>query len=155
MTSHETAQILAICSAAFPHISITKETVAVYAEMLADLEFSSTQRALKRVLATSQFFPTIAAIRDAYAAVTGIKPPSTDEAWAEVIRAVRAIGVNGMPTWSHPTVQTTVAALGWREICMSENQSIIRAHFIKLYESASKATVELALPKNARRALPE
>jgi len=153
MTKNEVAKLLAICSAAFPHVTVSKETASVYAEMLGDLDFEQALRGLRRVLATSHFFPSIAAIRDAYVAVSGHRPPSIEEAWGEVINAAKTVGASTLPTWSHEAVASAVSALGWREICMADNASVLRAHFFKVYEGAVKTVLERALPSNARPAL--
>lgn len=153
MTNSEIAQLLAVCSAAFPHVTVTKETAAVYAEMLADLEFEQALRGLRRVLATSQYFPSIAALREAYIAVSGHRPPSLDEAWREVIQAAKSVGASSMPKWSHEAIADAVAALGWRDICMSDNATALRAHFFKVYDHAAKAVLERALPMIARPAI--
>lgn len=65
--------------------------------------------------------------------------PDADQAFAEVLRAVSAHGYTSMPEWSHPAIGATVEALGgWvNGICFSENEPALRAHFLKLYESAS------------------
>lgn len=65
--------------------------------------------------------------------------PDADEAFAEVIGAVRIHGYMDNPVWSHPAIGDTVRALGgWREgVCMSTNPEALRAHFFKMYEVAA------------------
>ena len=91
MTKTEVAALLAVCSAAFPHVSVTKETAAVYAEMLADLEYRAALAAVKRLIATSQYFPSVAAIRETTVTLTAPAIPSNAAAWAEVMLKIREV----------------------------------------------------------------
>jgi hypothetical protein len=60
--------------------------------------------------------------------------PTAGDAWREVMRAVNDVGCqNNTPTFSHPLVKRAVQAIGFRNIGMSENVSVERAHFLKIY----------------------
>lgn len=38
------------------------------------------------------------------------------------------------PTFSHPAIEQAAMAIGWRELCQSENLGITMAQFLKLYD---------------------
>lgn len=139
-----------MCAAAFPHVTLTKETAAVYAEMLADLDPQHSQQAVRRLLATSHFFPSIAAIREATIAVAMPSAPSGAQAWAEVLLKIGEVGSRGRPEWSHPTIATAVSTLGWWDLCMSDNQAVNRAHFWKVYDATVKSAHLAAIHLPAR-----
>jgi len=138
MTKVELAKLMAVCAAAFPHVTVTKETMTVYAEALADLEFEPSQRAVMHLIATSQYFPSIASIRESYASLIAPSAPSIAKAWQEVSRRIQREGSTMAPTWSHQTIAEAVLIVGWRELCLSENQIATRAHFWRVYESLAK-----------------
>lgn len=82
---------------------------------------------------------TVLDLRDIAA---GTRAPDADEAWAEIQRGISTHGwTNGPPEWSHPAVRAVVAALTWRELCMSTNADTIRAHFLRLYDTAWRRVV--------------
>jgi len=153
MNRTEIASLLAICSAAYPHVNVTVETATVYAEMLADLPNEDARRAVRRLLATSQFFPSIAAIREATLAVSQPAVPTPANAWSEVMLKMKEVGHNGRPEWSHPSVAVAVATLGWWDLCMSDNQAVSRAHFWKVYDATVKSAQQAALLPPERPAL--
>jgi len=141
MNRTEIAQLLGVCSAAFPHVAVTKQTAQVYGEMLADLEFAGAVQAVRGLLATSEYFPSIALIRRAYAKQNGQLAPDIAQAWAEVLKQASEVGHGALPNWSHETIRSTVQTLGWRNICMSDNVVALRAHFWKTF-GEYKATFE-------------
>lgn len=134
MTREEIAKVLAVCSAAYPHVVITKETAIVYAESLRDLPFDPVSRAVRKLVTTSEFFPTIAKIRRAVAEADGKLPPDGATAYGEVISAAASRGALDRPEWSHPAVNEVVEALGWSRICRDDNPAALRAQFMRVYE---------------------
>ena len=69
--------------------------------------------------------------------------PSVDEAWIEFKRCYRS-DYDGDFEWSHPAIASAARALGCREFGQSleADEMAWRAHFIKLYESATHRFVE-------------
>jgi hypothetical protein len=145
MNKQEVAQILAVCSAAYPHVTVTKETALVYSDLLADVDFEVAQRAVRRVIASSQFFPSIAAIREACRDV--LVGPSCDpaRAWQEVIQRIREVGRAGTPKWSHPHIEAAVTIIGWNDLCGGDNVVALRAHFWRALEAVKNETRAKAL----------
>lgn len=153
MNRREIAALLAVCAAAYPHVSVTKETAALYADMLADVDFEVAQRGVRRLIATSQFFPTVAAIREQVAALLDPAAPSPAAAWGEVMLKIREVGHYHQPEWSHPAIATAVSTIGWRDLCMSDNQAVNRAHFWKVYDAAAREFKQQSLLPPEMRAI--
>lgn len=151
MNRNEAAAMLAVCAAAFPHVNVSKETASVYAEMLADLDAEVALGAVRRLIATSRFFPTVAAIREEAAALSSPALPSPATAWREVMVKMQQVGRDRQPEWSHPTIAAAVATLGWRDLCMSDNQAVSRAHFWKVFDAVAREHRQQAsLPPSMR-----
>ena len=135
MEKRETAQVLAMLASAYPHIKITKETAEIYHDVLQDLEIGQCVQASRSIVRFSQFFPSASEIRSAVFKELNLLSPLPIEAWGEVIQVASHQGLSKVHEWSHATVAETVKSIGWREICVAENQGVLRAHFLKLYES--------------------
>jgi len=135
MNKKETASILAFLASAYPSIKITKETAEVYHDVLQDLGYPECVETVRQCVRVSQFFPSASEIRRGVLRDKGLLSPLPSEAWSEVIGVASREGLNKSNEWSHATVAETVKAIGWREICFAENQGVLRAHFLKMYDS--------------------
>jgi hypothetical protein len=138
MTPVEVSEILAYASSGYPHINLSKETVSVYVDLLGDLDYGTAKRAVRRLVATSDYFPSPASIRREVASLSGMLAPTANEALEQIRRQIelRGSGEN-MERWLHPAVEETVRALGGvREFAMTTNFDTMRAHFLKMYERA-------------------
>lgn len=137
MDKREAASIVAIIAAAYPQWPASRETVAVYAETLADLDHRDVSEAVREIILTDDRWPTVATIRRRTAARAGILSPSPSEAWAEV-RTLTAAGHRGtlVDLFSHPAIAETVSTIGWWDLCHSTNPETIRAQFLRLYTEA-------------------
>ncbi len=155
MTKVESIKLVAVLLAAFPHSDTTAATSSVYEQSLADLDYQTADTAVRRLIATAKFRPTIAEIREAALELRqGPRRPG-GEAWGDVLDAVSRFGSYRTPRFDDPLVSRAVDAFGWREICGSENQIADRARFIELYDSYTHvARRELQLPEPLRIALP-
>jgi hypothetical protein len=60
----EMAELMSVLTAAYPRQITGRNTLAVYAQALADLDPDEVREAVAEHVATSRFFPTIAEIRD-------------------------------------------------------------------------------------------
>jgi len=147
MTHKETATLLGILSAAYPrfyanmtHASIA-EAVEVWAVMLSDVSFDTAKLALQRLIATNKFPPSIAEMRESIAAIIYTPLPDSGDAWGEVIAAIREYGYyrqsEALASMREP-VRMAVQRMGWRELCMSENDMADRAHFLRIYETINQ-----------------
>lgn len=64
--------------------------------------------------------------------------PDVDQALVEIRAAIGACGRSGSPSWSHPAIAAAVASIGWRNLCDSTNQDVLRAQIIRVYGTSSE-----------------
>lgn len=153
MNPTETAKILALCSVAFPQYPVTKETVQVYNDLLADLEYVQVEKAVRDLLMTTDRWLSVAAIRRRAAENGKVLAPSKAAAWAEVRDACATHGRQSRPEFSHPAIAEAVRTIGWYDICMSTNQDTLRSQFWRCYEEITKEHDTAALTTVGRLAL--
>lgn len=126
MTNQRLFDCIAAIKDAFPRAEISPQTIAVYTSMLADLPPDDLERAVADLLGSSEFFPTIAAIRGAVFERRLQLPP--------VAEAVRQLTAGRTPTDFHPLVWEARMAVGdpfdWRE----RGDSVLVAQARKVYE---------------------
>jgi hypothetical protein len=134
MTKQDTAQILAVLSAGFPQVAVSKETARVYHEVLLDLDPGTVQQAVARILKTAEWFPPAALIRRTAMELNGSLAESSHSAWAQVLDAVRDHGYTRFPSFGSPLLSEAVRRIGWRTICHSEKPEIVKAQFGKVYD---------------------
>lgn len=107
--------------------------------MLEDVSYDVASAALRSWVAVNKWPPTIADIREAAHDVTSGDPKEWSEAWEQVMIAVRKYGfyqVDVALASFDDLTRTCVERIGFRNICMSENESIERANFRMIYERA-------------------
>lgn len=68
MQARETAEILGYLSAAYPRHDLAPETVKVWVDQLAAVDFEVAQQAAKQAVATGDWFPTVHRFRELVAA---------------------------------------------------------------------------------------
>ena len=152
MTQVEVAKLVAVLIAAFPSTKASGDTSKIYERMLRDLDCEQAGAAVQRLLASAKFMPTIAEIREAVLVSERGPKRAGGDAWGDVLAAVHRFGSYRTPTFTDPTVAHAVAALGWSEICLSENQAADRARFIELYDKLQATErAELQVPADVRR----
>lgn len=143
MTKTDTVKLLAVISAAFPSIQVTEATVALWHELLGDMDLNLALTAAKKLILESPYPPTIADIRKR--AVEIMTPPEDQVdaagAWGEVMKALRFYGyyreTEALESMS-PRVAKVVKYIGWREICLSEEPGVIRGQFLKMYAQVTE-----------------
>lgn len=134
MTKAEAAELVALVVAQWPQTAVTDKTSMVYEAALLDLDFAVAQVAVSRLAKTARWLPTVAEIREVAAdLVHGPKRLGT-EAWGDVGDEVRRVGAYGLPRFTDPIVAEAVRVIGWRTICLGDNDVSDRARFIDVYE---------------------
>ena len=116
------------------------------AEMLRDIPFELGKAAVAAHAASSPYAPAISEIRAYAREMTEPEQLSADEAWALAIRAVRHFGY-GNKNWTTgkyphemaqesvpPEVWRVMDLMGYRSMCQSENEDLLRAQFIRAWE---------------------
>jgi hypothetical protein len=154
MTKAEVTKLLTITAAMYPKFEISNIKIELWADLIGDIPFKVAQAALKKVMMTSEFPPTVAEIRKAAAEITTPKNEVMDagQAWGEVQRALKKWGwpepEKAMAMMS-PLTQQVVKQISWREICMCEETGVIRGQFMKMYNAMqTRKEQDKLLPEN-------
>lgn len=112
----------------------SRATQKVYRDLLVDLDAGAARAAVERLAASSKWLPRVAEIREAAFAILRGPVRTGAEAWGDVQRGFQRWGATSVPAFSDPVVARVVRALGWRDLCLSENTVADRARFIEAYE---------------------
>ena len=144
MTLKEVIALMGILYEAYPRFYPDKSKVAIMATaklwtgFLEDVSAETAVLALQRLIATCKFPPTIAEMRESLSLVKDEPVPDSGEAWGEVNAAIREYGFyrpeEAFASMREP-VRMAAQRMGWRELCMSENDMADRAHFLRIYEN--------------------
>lgn len=128
MRESEATDIVAWLVGAYPHRPLPPSSAAVYALALADVDFDGAKAAVMRLIQTSRWLPTIAEIREEVAKAR-VSLPGAEEAWGVVRRAISRYGSYRSPSFDCDEIDAAVDAIGWRELCLSEDHTASRARF--------------------------
>lgn len=142
MQKQECAVLVGMIASAYPSWKPTQETVAVYVELLVDLDGKEAQSALRSLLMASEFPPSVAAIRKKVLESRDGAPLLKAEAWELVMNMVRRYGTYERPAIEDYVTRQVVQSLGWRELCTTTNTDTIRAQFFRLYDEVAQKHLE-------------
>jgi hypothetical protein len=145
MNQKEAASLVGALAAGYPQWQVTKETVAVWADLMSDLDYTETRTVVREWLLTEDRPPSPAAIRRAIAGSRGITAPSRATAWAEIRAGISTSESNRRPAFSHPAVSKAVETIGWWEIRTSTNLDTLRSQFWKVYDEYAQEADKQAL----------
>lgn len=135
MLPSESSRVVALLAAAFPSANLHADTIAVYADSLRDLDAQEAIDAVRRLIATERYFPSIAIIRS-NAIEARFKIPTVDSAVIELRRNLASAGQYiGLTKWSHHLLLEAAEAVGWFRLANGDNPSADFAQFAKTYES--------------------
>lgn len=124
--------------------SLDDNRLRLYVEMLSDIPPQILEAAVKKLIMTNKFLPSIAEIREVAYGIKGIisgtAAPDESEAWGEVIKAIRSVGYYGKPTFSHEAITAAVNNIGWQDICTTPNEgtNTLRSQFRRAYQLAAQ-----------------
>lgn len=175
MTPDEFDAGVAVLLSVWPKEASAAETLEVYQEVVKHLPGDVWRAASLKCAATCIFFPKPAELLAAAQSLTATPQRTSLEAWGDVQQAIKDHGYYHPPdgaqvlavggeAWSFadPLVGQAVKSLGWRYLCMSEDEMADRAHFQKAYDQLrDRAYAEarltpdlLAFQEQHRAALP-
>jgi hypothetical protein len=113
------------------------DMITAYAALLADLDYARCNAAVRVLLQSKSWIPAVADIRKVVLELERGPVRPAGDAWGEVLRAVSRYGAWRSPgvdfQFADPEVARCVHALGWKVLCLSEDQTADRARFIELY----------------------
>ena len=154
MTKKEMAVILKILTDTFKDFEANDSKFAIWYELLGDLDFKIVKIAVEKLIIQSPYVPAISDIRKA---VVEIMHPSIDatEAYGEVRRAIKEYGYDYAPEAfgsMSPLTRKVCEYIGWQNICLSEEPSVIRGQFLKMYEQLrEREQKEMLLPEGLKK----
>ncbi len=144
MNRQESAKIVAVIVAACPgqSVKLDKERltamVDTFSLLLSDLSYEQVNASVVVLLQTRTWMPSVADIRSTALELARGPVGAGGEAWGRVLRAVSMEGCYRVPgvdfVFADPVTARCVAAFGWQQLCLSENQIADRARFIDLYD---------------------
>lgn len=143
MNKQEILKVVAPLQLAFKG-NLDDARMRLYVEMLSDIPPQILEAAVKKLIMTNKFLPSIAEIREtAYGikgTVSGTAAPDESEAWGEVVKAVRSVGYYSKPKFSHEAITAAVNNIGWQDICMTtyDGMNTLRAQFRRAYQLAAE-----------------
>ena len=130
------------------NITNDKDKLMLWYEMLGDRSEIEFMLGVKKYIKTSEFAPTIAGINKAIADIITSQAPDGMEAWNELQMAIRRFGMyreqEALESLSDRT-RRVVKSLGFKNLCISENQMADRAHFLRMFESMSSRERDFAI----------
>jgi len=138
MNERQAIEVVGTLLAAFPSARVNEATVALYRRKMAPLDYETAMRAVDRCVDTERFFPSLAAIKEAYVAIEDGPPKAALQQWGSVQRACAEVGYYRVAKFTDPVTTECVAALGWQRLCHSDNETSDRARFVELYRELSK-----------------
>lgn len=124
--------------------ALEKDRLQFYVMMLSDMPPQILEVAVKKLIMTNKFLPSIAEIREtAYGikgTISGTAAPDESEAWGEVVKAIQSVGYYRKPKFSHEAIAAAVSNIGWQDICMTPNDGMntLRSQFRRAYQLAAK-----------------
>src|SRR5262245_58161648 len=133
--------------------------VQTYRPLLADLDAAMVHAVVLSMATEGRpFAPTPGELRRALVDAGDPTPsPAVDQAWGELLAAIRHYGYTGAPEWSHPALAQVVEHLGgWVHICqtwMDDDEVANRAHFMRLYPLVVDRLRPDAVPPRTREQL--
>jgi len=119
-------------------------------KMLSDLSNEQFKYAVEVIVKTKKFTPTISEIREKAIEYNHQSDLTPEEAWAIVYQDVRRCGFYNEPHYNDWKLEAAKNAIGWQSLCdMSGNtKSVLRAHFMRIYESFSQRQKQIETTKN-------
>lgn len=146
MNRSETAKLVTVMLSAVPSNRVDPRSVPsmidAYADLLGDLTYEQCNAALRVLLQTRTWLPSVADIRSTALEMKRGPRRAGGDAWGGVLRAISAEGVYRRPgvdfSFADPVTARCVAAFGWENLCNSELPQADRARFIELYDKLAE-----------------
>ena len=145
MTKKEFLIPMKILTSAFSK-ETTHEQLSVWYEFVKDETKENFEKAIRRIVTSKKYFPSIAEVREEIALLKNSDLQlDANEEWQEVLKAIRKYdlydGEKAISTLK-PYTQKIVKMIGWYRICSSQEIIWEKKEFIKLFnEGLGKSKV--------------
>lgn len=141
------------CAYTSPNFLPDEYSVKTWYKFLGDLPCDLATVCVEKYIATNKYPPTIADIRTTVAEMM-VGTSDWSESWKQVIRFISLYGLPNEAKAYEAMDEATreaVKRLGWKNLCMSQNQMADRANYRMVYEAVVKEKKDnLSLPDNLR-----
>lgn len=119
---------------------ITKEQLEVWYSFLKDYSEDQLNNAVKQIINTEKYMPSIAQIKEQIAKMQMSEVPEAEDEWQDVLRAVREFGSYNQQKALNslkPYTAKIVGYIGYQRICMAESEEQIwnKKEFIAEYNA--------------------
>lgn len=160
MTQQEMAKLIALVKVAYPQFykdintEEAKQMVALWWVMLADYSYAEVSRAVKTLIATSKYPPSIAEIIEKIQLLTNPPELNDIEAWAMVKTALRnsyynsKLEFDNLPTGIQKALGNHTTLREWAMIDGEALDTVVASNFMKSYRTTRKRNKELAMLPN-------
>lgn len=156
MAKSDTAKAIAMLQLAFSK-ELSNERYKLYVEMLSDINPITLTVAVKNLINSAKFLPTIAELREEAGKISSFvnneEKEDMADAWGLVIKAVGRGGYDRGLEYLDGIVLETARPI-WRDICYDENIMATRAHFLKMYEQKLKQAHDRNIIREAVAQIP-
>lgn len=151
MVKSEMSKILTVIAACYANFEISEYKTNLWFSLLGDIDYQVATLAIKKLVMTNKFAPSIAEIREACSAVMNGKSVSAGEAWGSVQKLICIGSCRYDPperlqelvyNQLDETTAKVVKWIGWKNICEAEELSVIRGQFMKIYVTEIQRTEE-------------
>ena len=153
MNKREFAFLAAALKTYYPREALlpNDQAMELWFRQLEDIPYKVAEAALNKWVATNKWSPSIADLRELAAGIQFGDLPDWGEGWKQLQLAIRRYGSyrqqEAMAMLDDLTRQT-VERLGFRNLCLSENQETDRANFRMIFEQlANRKRQEAQTPK--------
>ncbi|MBN3403557.1 hypothetical protein EXN54_19480 [Clostridium botulinum] len=168
MTLEETIKILSIIKAAYPQwakdlkASDAKMMVTLWNDMLQDYEYNLVQVAIKKVIATNKFPPSVAEVIEAINYITsgGNSEMTEIEAWGLVRKAIKNSAYNAeeefnkLPTKIQQTIGSHNILHNWSQESVNGIETVIGSNFMRSYkQTVIRKKEEKQIPTSIKKML--
>ena len=132
-------QALALLAGAFPNFK--DQQAQAYGAMLNDIPGPIQMEAVKNVVKTCKFLPSIAEIREEAKRLTlmatGKESNIPEKEWETVYKAIGTVGYYRIPEFTNKITAKTVKAMGWRLLCGADTTMMpaLRSQFLRTFKA--------------------
>lgn len=166
MTAQEIAGIMTMLHVAYPrYYANTKDeekkaALQLWSVMFADFDYEIVTAAVKAVIATNKFPPTVADINEKLQLLTNTQAMSELEAWDKVRKAICNSSYNSeeefnkLPEECKALVHSSHQLKAWAQVSEKELNTVVASNFMRDFRSSTSRRHEQAmLPDSVKEAI--